>query len=87
MITAYAFWKTVHVVSAAILFGTGLGIAFFAWFGYRRALRIGEIDGLRSVLSLTVIADTWFTAPAVVVQFASGLVLIQLNHWSLGSSW
>jgi uncharacterized membrane protein len=34
---AYLFWKTAHVISAAILFGTGLGIAFFAWSGYRRA--------------------------------------------------
>ena len=26
-----AFWKTAHVLSAAILFGTGIGIAF-GWF-------------------------------------------------------
>lgn len=84
---AYFFWKTVHVVSAAVLFGTGLGIAFFAWFGYRRALQIGEIDGLRTVLRLTVIADSCFTAPAVVLQLASGLVLMRLNSWPLSSPW
>jgi uncharacterized membrane protein len=85
--SAYALWKTVHVLSAAILFGTGLGIAFFAWFGYRRAMRIGQIDGLRSVLALTVIADTCFTAPAVVLQLLSGVVLTRLNGWSLLSPW
>lgn len=87
MIDPHALWKTVHVLSAAVLFGTGLGIAFFAWFGYRRAMRIGEIDGLRSVLWLTVVADTCFTAPAVVLQLVSGLVLMHLNAWPLFSPW
>lgn len=83
----YAFWKTAHIVSAAILFGTGLGIAFFAWFGYRRALRVGEIDGLRAVLRLTVAADFCFTAPAVVFQLVSGIALARLDGWSLTSPW
>src|SRR5688572_19430803 len=84
---AHAFWKLIHVLSAAVLFGTGMGIAFFAWFGYQRAMRIGQIDGLRTVLRLTVIADTCFTAPAVVLQLVSGLVLMQMNGWSLASPW
>lgn len=84
---AHTLWKLIHVLSAAVLFGTGLGIAFFAWFGYKRALAIGEIDGLRAVLRLTVIGDTCFTAPAVVAQFVSGLVLVHLNSWSFTSLW
>lgn len=84
---AYAFWKTAHILSAALLFGTGLGIAFFAWFGYRRALRVGEMDGLRAVLRLTVIADFCFTAPAVVFQLLSGIVLMQIDSWSPTSPW
>ena len=47
MSAAYAWWKTVHVLSATILFGTGLGTAFFCWFGYRSALRSDDIAGLR----------------------------------------
>lgn len=70
-----------------ILFGTGLGIAFFAWFGYRRALAVGEIDGLRSVLKLTVVADACFTTPAVIFQVISGVVLVVMNNWSLLSTW
>lgn len=84
---AHTFWKLLHVLSATVLFGTGLGIAFFAWFGYQRALAIGEIDGLRTVLRLTVIADTCFTAPAVLIQFISGLLLMRLNGWPLTSAW
>lgn len=87
MMESYTFWKTVHVVSAAVLFGTGLGIAFFAWFGYRRAMRIGLMDGLRAVLRLTVIADFCFTAPAVAVQLVSGIALMRLDGCSFTSPW
>ena len=41
MTDTYLFWKTAHILSATILFGTGIGIAFFCWFGYRAALRSG----------------------------------------------
>ncbi len=84
---AHTLWKLVHLLSASVLFGTGMGIAFFAWFGYKRAMAIGEIDGLRAVLRLTVIGDIFFTLPAVVVQLLSGIVLVNLNQWSLVSSW
>jgi uncharacterized membrane protein len=84
---AYALWKTAHVISAAVLFGTGLGIAFFAWFGYRRAMAKDDMGGLRSILSLTVIADSFLTAPAVLFQAISGLVLMHLNSWPMLSPW
>jgi uncharacterized membrane protein len=85
--TALAFWKTAHILSAALIFGTGLGIAFFCWFGYRRALRSGEIAALRATLRLTVIADACITAPAVVFQAVSGLILMSLMGWPLASPW
>jgi len=84
---ALSLWKTAHIVSAAILFGTGLGIAFFCWFGTRGALRRGEIGALREVLRLTVVADTVFTAPAVVFQAVSGVVLMRLLGWPFVSAW
>ena len=87
MTDAYVVWKTAHVVSAALLFGTGLGIAFFCWFGYRHAIRSGEIGALRAVLRFTAIADACLTAPAVAFQALSGLVLMNLLHWPLVSAW
>jgi uncharacterized membrane protein len=84
---AYALWKTAHILSATVLFGTGMGTAFFCWFGYRMALRSGEIAALRAVLRLTVIADACFTAPAVLFQAASGLMLMHLAGWPLVSAW
>lgn len=85
--TAHDLWKTAHVLSAAVIFGTGLGIAFFCWFGYRGALRSGDIGALRSVLRLTVTADAWFTAVAVGFQAASGLRLMDALGWPLASAW
>jgi len=84
---ALAFWKTAHILSAAVLFGTGLGIAFYCWFGYRHAMRAGDIGALRATLRLTVVADAWFTAPAVVFQAVSGVVLMTLLGWPLLSAW
>jgi uncharacterized membrane protein len=85
------FWlqvlKTAHVLAAAIVFGGGLGIAFFTWFGYRAALRRGSIETLRAVLRFTVIADACLTAPAVAFQAASGLVLMHVYRWPLDSPW
>jgi uncharacterized membrane protein len=83
----YALLKTAHVLSAAILFGAGLGTAFFCWFGSRAALRSGDLGALRQVLRFTVIADYCLTAPAVVFQVASGAVLMRHLGWAWVSEW
>src|SRR5882672_8007133 len=83
----HELWKTAHVLSAAVILGTGLGIAFFCWFGYRGALRSGDIGALRLLLRLTVIADAWFTGVAVAFQAASGLRLMDQLGWPLLSPW
>jgi uncharacterized membrane protein len=79
--------KAAHVLSAAVIFGTGLGIAFFTWFGYRSAMRSGSVEALRSALRLTVIADGCLTAPAVAFQAASGVILMNAYGWPLLSAW
>lgn len=87
MSSAILYWKTAHILSAAILFGTGVGIAFFCWFGYRNAMRANDIGALRGTLRLTVVADAWLTAPAVVFQAISGLVLMKLLGWPMLNAW
>ena len=79
--------KVAHILSAAVILGTGFGIAFFTWFGYRSALRTGEIGVLRHTLRYTVLADTWFTAPAVAFQVLSGVALVLIYGWPLVSPW
>ena len=87
MTDAFWFWKTAHILSATILLGAGLAIAFFCWFGYRRAIKSAEIVSLRAILRLTVIADAWLTAPAVVIQAVSGIVLMNMLGWPMVSAW
>lgn len=79
----YLALKYLHLIGAAVLFGTGMGIAFFAWFGYRRAMREGDLGLLRGVLGLTVTADTVFTATAAALQPVTGLLL----WWLAGGDW
>ena len=79
--------KVAHILSAAVILGTGFGIAFFTWFGYRSALRSGKIEVLRATLRLTVSADAFFTAPAVAFQAASGVALMLAFGWPLVSAW
>ncbi len=80
--------KWLHLVGAALLFGTGLGIAFFAWFGYRRGMESGDIGLIRGVLRLTVLADTVFTATAAfVVQPVTGYFLWRMSGGQWPDTW
>ncbi|WP_300295123.1 DUF2269 domain-containing protein [Ferrovibrio sp.] len=64
--------RYLHVLSATVLFGTGLGIAFFLWFAHRS----GHVATIAGVARLVVRADWLFTGTAGVVQPASGIALI-----------
>ena len=80
---AYMIVKTLHVISATILFGTGIGIAFFKWI----VDRSGDVASIRVVAERVVIADWVFTAPAVVVQMISGLYLALTAGFSMTHGW
>lgn len=68
----YLWVKWLHVMSSTLLFGTGLGIAFFTWMAHRT----GDAAHIARTARVTVIADTVFTAPAVLVQFATGAWMV-----------
>lgn len=70
----YLLLKWIHILSSTLLFGTGLGIAFFFWIAHRR----GDPKVIAETARTVVIADACFTAPAVVVQLTSGFALMQL---------
>lgn len=75
----YLIIKTLHILSATILFGTGIGIAFFM-------LRSYFTDNIHEKLYAargTVLADYIFTLPAVIVQPLTGLWLV----WQGGYDW
>jgi uncharacterized membrane protein len=59
------------VLSATVLFGTGLGIAFFFWSARRR-----DDQARLFAARTTVRADFIFTLPAVILQPFTGALLI-----------
>ena len=71
---SYLLAKTLHILSATVLFGTGIGIAFCFWMG----VRSGEPAAAYFATRTTAIADMAFTLIAGVVQPLSGLWLIHL---------
>ena len=79
----YLFVKWLHILSATILFGTGIGIAFFKWINDRG----GEVRAIRLSAEKTVLADWLFTTPAVIVQPLSGLALAHLAGYPILSGW
>ena len=80
---AFLFWKWVHILSAAVLFGTGLGIAFFMLMAHRT----GNPVIIAGVGRIVIAADFLFTATAVVVQPVSGIALAALAGYSLLEDW
>jgi uncharacterized membrane protein len=75
----YFFVKTVHVLSATVLFGTGAGIAFFMLKGHLSGVPAAR----RFAAATTVRADFLFTLPAVIAQPLTGAWLV----WEGGFDW
>jgi uncharacterized membrane protein len=80
---AYLWIKWLHIVSSTILFGTGIGIAFFKWYSDR----IQDTRVQAATMRIVVAADWRFTTPAVVIQLATGLWLAHLTELSLRTAW
>lgn len=79
----YLLLKMVHILSGAVLFGTGAGIAFFML----RAHATRDSATVAAIARIVVLADYLFTATAVVVQPVTGLMLIHLQGYSLLEPW
>jgi uncharacterized membrane protein len=77
------FLKLIHVLGAAVLFGTGAGIAFFMWMAHRT----GRAAAVAEAARVVVMADTVFTATAVILQPLTGIALVYLVGYSLLESW
>jgi uncharacterized membrane protein len=79
----YLLIKYLHVIGAAVLLGTGAGIAFFMLMAHRT----GNAATIAAVARIVVLADFLFTATAVVVQPLTGLGLAWLAGYSLSEGW
>lgn len=81
--TLHLWIKLIHILSATVLFGTGIGTAFFMF----RAYLSQSDEAMRVTTSNVVLADWMFTTPAVVLQLVTGLWLTHKLNIAFTSSW
>jgi uncharacterized membrane protein len=79
----YLVVKWLHILSSTVLFGTGLGSAFYMFV----ASRTRDVPVIAVVVRYVVIADWAFTTPAVILQPLTGLWLVHLAGFELASPW
>ncbi len=79
----YLWLKLAHVVSATVLFGTGIGTAFHMWLAHLR----GDVAAIAVVARNVVLADWLFTATSGVVQPLTGFALVALAGYDPFAPW
>jgi uncharacterized membrane protein len=79
----YLLVKWLHVLSSTVLFGTGLGSAFYMFFTNRS----GDVRAIAIVTRRVVLADWLFTAPTAIVQPLTGFWLVHLARMDWTSGW
>lgn len=79
----YTALKTLHILSMVLLFGTGLGSAFYKWM----ADRSGNVAHIAVTNRHVVLADWIFTTPTVIFQPISGLWMVYLLDLPLTTPW
>ena len=79
----YLLLKWIHILSSTILFGTGIGSAFFMFMANRRK----NVAEIYYVVRHVVLADWVFTTPAIILQFASGIGLVILGGHAITDLW
>ena len=79
----YLILKWLHILSATLLFGTGIGSAFYKFMTDRS----GNIQAIAQTNKLVVLADWFFTTPTIILQPVTGIWLALIVGYPLTSSW
>ncbi len=79
----FLWLKWLHILSATLMFGTGLGTAFYKWWADRH----GDPATRRTVMHGVVTADWWITTPTVIVQPVTGIWMARLAGYPLDEGW
>ena len=80
---SYLVVKWLHVLSSTVLFGTGVGTAYYLL----TVSLTREPRAVALVAARVVTADWLFTATTVVLQPLTGLYLVRLSGGSLSPTW
>jgi len=80
---AYYWLKLIHIMSATVIFGTGLGSAFYMYRAHLSADDRAIFFAARNI----VIADWIFTTPAVIIQPVTGILLVVVMGYPWTTGW
>jgi len=80
---SYLLIKMIHILSAVVIAGTGVGIAFFMFM----ANRSNNVQAIFVTAKNVILADWLFTTPAVVIQLVTGFLLMEKLNYSYQSNW
>jgi len=79
----YLVVKWLHILSSTLLFGTGIGSAWYMLF----ANVSRDVRAIAVVSKYVVIADWLFTATTAIIQPATGFYMAHLAGFPLTSHW
>ncbi len=79
----YLLLKYAHILSMVLLFGTGLGSAFYKWMADRN----GNVQNIAITNKHVVFADWVFTTPTVILQPLTGIWMAYIVGWPLTTDW
>lgn len=79
----YVTVKWLHVLSSTILFGTGVGSAFYML----AATLTRDARAIAVVARHVVVADWLFTTPTIILQPLTGFYLMALTGLPMSSRW
>jgi uncharacterized membrane protein len=80
---SYVVVKWLHILSSTLLFGTGLGSAFYMYF----TSLTRDARAVAVVVRYVVIADWAFTTPTIILQPLTGFYLVHLAGFPLDARW
>jgi uncharacterized membrane protein len=83
----YLVAKWLHILSSTLLFGTGLGSAYYMLFTSLASRRSGDPKPVAVVVRYVVLADWLFTTTTIVFQPLSGWYLMHLAGYPLTTRW
>lgn len=79
----YLIVKWIHILSSTIVFGTGIGSAFYMFV----ANRSKDVAAIAFATKWVVIADWLFTTPTIIIQLISGLYMVYTVGYDFSSAW
>lgn len=79
----YLSLKYLHIMSMVLLFGTGLGSAWYKWM----ADRSGNTAHMAAINRQVVLADWLFTTPTIIFQPLSGIWMLVLLNIPFSTPW